>query len=481
MALLLGIDQGTSGTTAVAYDERLKPLGRAHRDLRPRLPGPGLVEHDGTLLLESIVETSAEALRAARNAHADAVGLANQGETTLAWDAGTGIPLSPAIAWLDERTQPLLDEFRQDGRAALVERLSRLPLDTYFSASKMTWLLQQDEVASARANGRLRLGTTDAFFRERLCGRAATDAATASRTQLLDLERVAWSAELCEAFSVPVEALPPIEPTTGSLGYLQSGPLTGALVDQQAALAGHACFALGEAKCTFGTGCFLLTNAGELLPSGSSGLLPTIAWTVDRTTTYALDGGVLTAGSALDWLVAIGLLRSPQEADAVAGSVPDAAGVMFVPALSGLGAPWWRREARASFTGISAVTDTGHLVRAVLEGIALRVRDIVEAGSAAGVPPLAVLRVDGGLSSSDLLMQTQADVLGVPVERARDRESTARGAAALAGLGAGILAEPEELVTLLPEPERFEPRWADERRAETYARWRLLLEREERA
>lgn len=458
------------------YDETLVPLAEAHRELRPTYPGPGLVEHDAEALLESIVEASAAALRAAAVDRVDAVGLSNQGETTVAWDAKTGKPLAPAIVWQDRRTEAILYELRASGGAETIEARSRLPLDPYFSAPKMAWLLRQQPVQQAARQGRLRLGTTDAFFRARLAGHAATDPATASRTQLLDLERLDWDEELCAAFGVPLESLPPIEPTAAALGELEGRPFTAAIVDQQAALAGQACFTPGQAKCTYGTGCFLLSNAGETAPTGGGGLLPTVAWTLAGRTSYALDGGVLAAGSALTWLVSVGLLRSAQDADAVAGSVADAGGVHFLPALQGLGAPWWRSNARGTFAGISGATQPGHLVRSVLEALAFRVRDIVEAGERLGIGRLRALRVDGGLTASAALMQAQADILGIPIERAINPELTALGVAALAGIGAGVLAGPEAVAACLPEPETIEPRWPDDRREEAYARWRVFLE-----
>ena len=476
MALLLGIDQGTSGTRSVVYDDALTPLADAYRACPPTVPHPGHVEHDAERLLEHVRQTAREALAKVGATRADAVGLANQGETAVAWDHGSGRPLAPAIVWQDRRTEPLLDALRRGGAAAGVERDSRLPLDPYFTSSKLQWLLAQPGVRAARERGTLRLGTSDAFRRARMTGEHATDPATASRTQLLDLHAVSWHPGLCDAFGVPVELLPAITPTCGPHGETDAGPLWAAVTDQQAALAGNGCFAPGEAKCTYGTGCFLLTNTGAACGDSSGGLLPTIAWQLDGVTTYATDGGVLSAASCLDWLVEIGVLSSARQADAVAGTVADAGGVCFLPALAGLGAPWWRSGSRGVFAGLSGATRPGHLVRAVLDALAFRVCDIVEAGRRSGVA-LDHLRADGGLTASAVLMQRQADVLGVPVHRAPDPELTALGAAALAGLGAGIIASTDAVVSRLAAPEVFTPRWTQDHRAASYAEWLAFLER----
>ena len=479
---LVGIDQGTTGTRTVVYDERLRPVADSYREIRQHYPRPGWVEHDPDELVESVVSTVAEALEAAGSPEVEAVGLANQGETTVAWDASSGRPLARAIVWQDRRTEPILASLRERGLAEELERRSGLPLDPYFSSSKMTWLLDQQPVREAAAAGRLRLGTSDAYLRERLTGRHATDPATASRTQLLDLAAVGWDERLAEVFGVPLATLPAIEPTAGALGDLRAPgwpralPLRAAIVDQQAALAGHACFEPGSAKCTYGTGCFLLSNAGDEAPPGGHGLLPTLAWTLDGHTSYALDGGVLAAGTCVNWLVSIGLLDAAKEADAVADTVETSGGVRFLPAFSGLGAPWWRSEARGVFAGVTAGTERGHLVRAVLDGIAFRVRDIVEAGARLSGERPTALRVDGGLTGSRVLMQTQADLLGIPLLRAAHAEMTALGAAALAGIGAGVIGGPEELVELLPDPELIEPARGGVSRDEAYAGWLAFLE-----
>jgi glycerol kinase len=428
-------------------------------------------------LLDSVVAVAAAAVGRAGVSRVDAVGLANQGETTVAWDARSGEPLAPAIVWQDRRTEAFLADLAAGGSGAEIERASRLPLDPYFSAAKIAWLLQQPPVAAAAAAGRLRIGTTDAFFRARLTGRFETEPATASRTQLLDLEALAWHPDLCRAFGVDRATLPTIVATAAELGDTAVGPLRAAIVDQQAALAGQGCFEKGEAKCTYGTGCFLLVNTGSALPRSTGGLLPTVAWTLADETAFALDGGVLSAGTVVDWLASIGLLPAPEELDRLAASVADSGGVRLLPALAGMGAPWWRGSARGVLAGLGTGTEGGHIARAALEGIAFAVRDLVEAAAAATGTALPRLRVDGGLARSRALLQAQADVLGIPLLLARHRESTALGVAALAGLSLGVFAAPEEVVSLLPDPERIEPVWSEDRRQEAYANWRQFAER----
>lgn len=475
MTLLLGIDQGTSGTRAVVYDGDLVAQAEAYQPLRPSHPRPGHVEHDAVELLESVRGAALEAVRRAGALRVDAVGLANQGETTVAWDSRTGEPYGPAIVWQDRRTAELLAELGRRGRAEEIERASRMPLDPYFSSSKISWLLRRPEIAVAARAARVRIGTTDSFFRDRLAGRFETDPATASRTQLLDLDRVAWHPDLCRAFGVPPEVLPQIVATQGDLGEVGVGPLCAAIVDQQAALAGQGCFAVGEAKCTYGTGCFLLVNAGSSLPTATNGLLPTIAWGGPESVVYALDGGVLSVGTAVDWLASIGLLSRPAELDAVASSVEDSAGLRFLPALAGAGAPWWRGSARGVLAGIGTGAEAGHIARATLEGVAFRVRDIVESATAATREPLRSLRVDGGLAQSRVLMQAQADVLGIPMELAGQREATALGAAALAGVSIGAFSGLEEVARLLPSPEVVAPTWSEDRRELAYADWKSFI------
>lgn len=477
-ALLLGIDQGTTGTKAMLFDARLRPLASAYRRVGRRQPRPGWVEQDPEELLASVLETAAEVSTEGPIA---ALGLANQGETVLAWEPG-GRPLGPAVVWQCRRSEPIVERLRRQGVEGEVRALSGLPLDAYFSSTKMTWLLEEVEpVAAAARAGRLRLGTTDAWLRERLGGEPATDPTTASRTQLMNLDTLEWDERLLEVFGVPREALPKIRPTASPqlgelrLGEVGAAPLRAGAVDQQAALAGQGCVAPGQVKCTYGTGCFVLGAAGPERPRSGEGLLPTVAWALDGGAEYALDGGVLTAGACVDWLVSLGLAQSPEEADRLAAEAGDTGGVRFLPALAGLGAPWWDAAARGVFAGLTEAAGAAQLCRAVLDGIAHRVADIVEAISAAAAPPAAI-RVDGGLTSSAYLMRAQADLLGIPLRKAVDAEATSRGVAALAAVGAGLLDGVRAIPALLDEAAEVAPTSDAAERAAARAAWREFVE-----
>ncbi len=484
--ITLGIDQGTSGTRTVAYQvekEGLREVADAYQKVQTSRPREGWVEQDPEALLASVVETVSEVAETVGWSQIAAVGLANQGETTVAWNAGAEQPLAPAIVWQDRRTEPLLDELREADLAERILERSGLPLDPYFSSSKMTWLLRHhDAVQTAADGGTLQLGTSDAYLRARLSGQSQTDPATASRTQLLDLDTLTWDDWLADTFGIEPARLPEVVPTAGQLGELKHPdwpralPLRAAIVDQQAALAGHGCFSAGQSKCTYGTGCFMLVNVGDTIPATDGRLLPTVAWTLNSHTDYALDGGVFTASAALDWLVDIGILDRAQDADEVAATVEDSGSVQFLPALAGLGAPWWRASAQGVIAGITGATRPGHIVRALLDGIAHRVCDIVEAVNAVSAEPLDRLRVDGGLTASRTLMQTQADLLGMPVDRSPAAEVTAFGAAGLAALGAGLIDDVAELRSLIPEPDVFTPRVDEDTRRGKREDWRGFLE-----
>jgi len=428
-------------------------------------------------VVESVRVTLAEVVAEVGAKRVAAVGLDNEGETVLAWDAGTLRPLAPAVVWSCRRSQPIVDRLAATAAADEVERLAGTAVDPYFSATKIRWLVEQvPAVAGAAAAGRLRTGTLDAYVQARLGGRAQTDASTAARTQLQALATPgAWNPRLCQIHGVDPDWLPAIGPSSGRLGSLSDGrhslPLHASLVDQTAALAGHGCFAPGQVKATYGTGIFVLATTGAEPPAGR-GLLPTVAWWADGFHAYALDGGVLSAGSAINWLRdGAGLLADPAESETLAASVPDTGGVRFLPALTGVGAPFWQSGARAAWTGISAHTTRAHLVRAVLESLAFRVRDVLTALAEAGHRP-AELRVDGGLTANRWFVQFQADVLGIPLRIAPTAESTALGAAGLAGVAAGLFgldaiaarATGGEVV----EPSAASAGWRDR----AYADWR---------
>jgi len=464
--MVIGIDQGTTGTTCVAYDDALRPVAQAYRALPTRYPRPGWVEQEPEDVVRSVVEAVGAVLGTVGGpARVDAVGLSNQGETVVAWDAGTGRALSPALVWSDRRGADVVARLERAGQAGRVRRETGLRLDAYFSAAKLAWLLEHDDAVRHAADaGRLRLGTLDTWLGWRLGGgRALTDHSTASRTQLLSLRGGVWEPELLSLFGVPATALAEVRPSIGPRGELAHPswggalPWTASLVDQPAALAGNACFDQGDVKATYGTGCFVLVNAGADAPAPPEGLLASIAWSDGQRRVYALDGGVFTAGTAITWLRSIGLIAGAEETASLAASVTGTGGVRFLPAITGLGAPWWDGDARGAFTGITAGTTRAHLVRAVLDAVAFRVRDVLEAAWASGTPRPPALRVDGGLARNGYLMQRQADLLGIPVERNVHIEATAAGTAALAAVGAGIFGY-EDIRARLPAVERYEPR-----------------------
>jgi glycerol kinase len=428
---ILAIDQGTSATKALVVGPGGEVLGSGEVPVHPRsVPGSG-VEQDPEALYASVIGAGLAAMAAAR-APVHAVALANQGETVLAWDRRTGRPLTPAIVWQDRRSAGICA--RLAGSAGRLAEITGLRLDPYFAAPKMTWLrenLTTDGVVT----------TTDSWLLARLGAGYLTDAATASRTLLLDLDAVAWSAEACAAFGVDQAALPEVADCAGIAGETAAFgpplPVAGIAVDQQAALLAEGCLTAGEAKCTYGTGAFLLATTGPDAMRSTAGLSASVAWRLAGESTYCLDGQVYTAGAAIRWLTEIGLLSQPADLDAVAGSVPDSGGVIFLPALAGLGAPHWRPDARGAFHGLGLGTSRAHLVRAVAEGIAASVALLARSVAADTAVPLAALRVDGGLARSRLLVQAQADLLQLPVQVCRSPDATALGVAALARLGVG--------------------------------------------
>lgn len=478
--MILGIDQGTSGTSVLAFDQGFHAVARAYRPVHSHHPRPGWVEQDPQEIIQTVVEAVAEVLSKVGGAKViQAAGLTNQGESVLAWDKLTGQPLTPVIVWSDRRAASIAEELRQKGHAGRVRQLTGLELSDYFCASKYAWLLRNDwGVQKAAKEGRLCLGTLDTWLALGLSGQPWSDQSTASRTQLVYLHSGEWDQELLEIFAIPPEALPTVRPSLGQWGSLAHPewrgelPWFASLVDQPAALAGNGCFRPGELKITYGTGCFALVNAGDSVPGAGEALLASIAWSDPQHKTYALDGGVFTAATAVNWLVELGLANNPEHTSELAQASSEKS-VRFLPAFTGLGAPWWDAKARGVFAGLTAGTTRADLVRAVLDSLASRVRDIVEAMQAAGIPRPQVLRVDGGLSNSRYLMQRQADLLGIPIERSGQSEATAFGAAILAASAAG-------LVDLDRVPfsvqQRFEPQLAESAREEEYAAWLAWLE-----
>lgn len=446
---ILALDQGTTGTKAYVWrDGRITALGgRTHRQIRPR---PGWVEHDPLELLDHLRSLIAAAGPCAL------AGLANQGETVVAWDALTGAPLHNAIVWQDDRTAPAIARLREQGVEALTLSRAGLPLDPYFAAARLRWLLDHAEGAAAlHRAGRLRLGTSDAFFLHRLTGHCATDVSTASRTSLMDLRRLRWDKELCAAFGVPVECLPEIRPTTGDFGALPGGArLVASAVDQQAALFGHGCTEPGDIKITFGTGAFALGLTPDIPAAGQAdGLLPTCAWQLgDAAPRYAVDGGILTAGAAVEWLGGVGLLSDYAALDGFTGPSALERGIAFVPALAGLGCPHWDRTARGCWLGLDLATSPADLRRAVLEGVALRAAELVRAmGMRLG--GTRRIAVDGGLSRSDAFIRFLAAAIGAPVEVAGDADVTALGILHLCLAASGQAARPRTEGWRLVEPD----------------------------
>jgi glycerol kinase len=481
---VLAIDQGTSATKALLAGPGGEVLGRAEVPVRTRSVGADGVEADPEELFGSVVEAGRRALAAAASATggagAGAVALANQGETVLAWDRRTGRPLTPAIVWQDRRSAGVCA--RLADRGAELTALTGLPLDPYFAAPKMTWL-RENLAQSISGDGVVT--TTDTWLLHRLGAGYVTDAATASRTMLLDLDRAAWSETACAAFGLDPAALPTVTDCAGVAGETtmfggnpagRSLPVAGIAVDQQAALLAEGCLAAGDAKCTYGTGAFLLVTTGSRAARSGAGLSSSVAWRLAGQVTYCLDGQVYTAGSALRWLTETGLLDGPGALDATGGSVQDTGGVTFVPALAGLGAPYWAPDARGVLAGLHLGTTRGHIVRAVAEGIAASVALLVTAAVADLGRPLTSLRVDGGLTRSRLLMQAQADLLQVPVLVCRTPDATALGVAALARLGTGDAGSVAEALGPAEVETTVEPAITADQAAERMAVFRSAID-----
>ena len=475
---LVGIDEGTSAVKAILFDDDLRPLREARREKPLHHPRPGWVEQDPEAIVEAVVAAVAEVLADAPG-EVTACGLDHQGESVLAWERESGKPLTPVVTWQDKRSQEVLDRLEAEGGADAIRSASGLPLDPYFSAGKIAWLLEHDEaVARAAGEENLRIGTVDSFLCDRLGAGFRTDPSTASRTQLGAPE---WDETLLDAFGVERGLLPEIADTAGDLGTLRHPswpvelPLRARCVDQQAALAGAGCVEPGRTKATYGTGVFVLANVGAERPAPSAGLVPTVAWRVRGEIEWALDGGVFTAGALLEWLSRdLGLAADAPALAQLASEVDDSGGVRVLPALAGIGAPWWRPSARAVIAGLTAGARPAHVARAALESIAWRVADIVEAIGAQS--HVEVLRVDGGLTRDPLLLQLQANASGVPVERGAV-DATATGAAALAAVGAGLWPTTASIAERVPTGDRFEVRLDAASRDAARTRWREFVMR----
>jgi glycerol kinase len=475
--LILGIDEGTTAVKAALFDEHLRPVREARRDKVNRHPRPGWVEQDGEEVLAAVVDAVAELLADAPG-EVVACGIDHQGESVLAWDRRTGRPLTPIVVWSDKRSQEVLDRLGSDEEE--IQARSGLPFDPYFSAAKLAWLLEHDDaVAQALDAGTLRMGTVDSFLCDRLGAGFATDASTASRTQLHTLGTPGFDPWLCARFGVPFDVLAHVRESVGELGTLRHPswpvdlPLRAQVVDQQAALAGAGCVAPGRVKATYGTGVFILAHVGDEVPRPAGGLLPTVAWRIGERTEYAIDGGVFAAGSMLEWLCReLGVAADPPALSALARAADGSAGALVLPALQGVGAPWWRPDARAVIAGLHAGTTGANVARAALEGIAWRVADVVAA--IRDTVAVESLRVDGGLTNEPLMLQLQADAIGTPVE-AGGADATVAGSAALAAVGAGVIGSLAKAAELLPVDRRVEPRRDGAWRAAEHERWRAFV------
>ncbi|MEX1245611.1 MAG: glycerol kinase GlpK [Thermoanaerobaculia bacterium] len=487
------IDQGTTGTRCILFDLEGRPSAAAYREHRQIFPQPGWVEHDPLEIQERVDEVIFEALRAAPPGHVVAIGVTNQRETVVAWDARDGRPASNAIVWQDMRTAAECRVAIERGWEEDVRARSGLPISTYFSATKIRWLYDNvREVRELAASGHLLLGTMDTWVIWNLTGGPrggahVTDPTNASRTLLCNIADLQWDPVLFERFGVPWKALPAIRPSIAREPYGHTPaegpfgsriPVCGNLGDQQAALAGQGCFAAGEAKNTYGTGSFLLEHVGENPVPSSFGLLSTAACAGPGERAYALEGSVAVSGAAVQWLRDnLGLIGSAAETEAIASSVSDSGGVYFVPAFSGLFAPHWDMRARGAIVGLTRFANRAHLVRATLEAICFQSREVADAMAADSGRPLSVLKVDGGASANNFLMQLQADVLGIPVVRPVVSETTALGAAYAAGLAVGAFESFGQLRRLWKADRTFEPGWDEDRRESAFRGWKRAVER----
>ncbi|HTP26185.1 MAG TPA: glycerol kinase GlpK [Anaeromyxobacteraceae bacterium] len=487
-AYVMAIDQGTTGTTALILDKRLAIRAKANVEFRQIFPKPGWVEHDLEDIWGSVHAAVQRALREAglRATEMNAIGIANQRETTALWDRRSGKPFHNAIVWQDRRTADMCASLKAEGQQDAIREKTGLVLDPYFSATKLRWLLDNVRGARDKAEaGHIAFGTMDSFLLFRLTSGAVhvTDVSNASRTLLMDLRSCEWDESMLETFDVPRAVLPEIRSSSEVYGStrnvrgLPDGiPICGIAGDQQAALFGQACFEPGDAKCTYGTGAFLLQNVGPEPVVSTHGLLSTVAWRIGLETTYALEGSAFIAGAAVQWMRdQLKLIDKSAEIEALAKTVKDSGELVFVPALAGMGAPHWKPEARGLIAGIHRGTNAGHLARALLEGIGLQIYDLAEAMMKDAGRAAPAFRVDGGASANDLLMQFQADMLGLPVERPRMIETTALGAAFLAGLAAGFWPSRDEIGKSFKIGKRFEPKMKPEERERYLAKWRRAV------
>ena len=486
---VLALDQGTTSSRALVFDRGARVLSVSRRPTSQHFPSPGWVNQDAVEIWDTTLEVAREALLRTGITARDvaAIGIANQRETLIVWDRATGNPVSPAIVWQSRQSHPQVAALEARGMGATYQSVTGLVPDAYFTATKLAWLLEERPELRIRAEaGELLAGTVDTWLIWNLTGGLshATDPSNASRTMLFDIRSLDWSPELLRDLAIPRPVLPTIVPSAGAFGHSAPElfgtaiPLTGVAGDQQAALFGQTCFDPGEGKNTYGTGAFLLMNTGQQPRPSAHRLLTTIAWQIGEAVTYALEGAVYVSGAAVEWLRdGLGLIASPRDVEALAGSVSDSGSVVVVPALTGLGAPYWDSAARGVILGLTRGSTAAHIARATLEAMAFQTRDVAEAMVADSGIPLSSLRVDGGAARNDLLMQIQADLLGVPVVRPRNVETTAVGAAFLAGLGRGFWPSQTALGERWEIDRVFEPAIGTDERDQRYATWRRAIER----
>lgn len=452
-ACVIAIDAGTTGVRARSVHRDGRPPVAEYREFGQHFPQPGWVEHDADEILRAVIDVTASVIAAVGAESVVAIGITNQRETVVAWDRRTGRPHGRAIVWQDRRTAAECERLEADGHLPLIRERTGLVLDPYFSGTKFARMISDRSIPT---DDNLALGTIDSWLLWHLTGGTvhATDVSNASRTMLFDIRARAWDPDLCDLLGVPIGALPEVRPSSGRFGVtsddsgLPSGiPISGIAGDQQAALFGQACLRPGMAKNTYGTGSFVLMNVGDACPPPTDGMLTTIAWELaDGTVAYALEGAIFVTGAAIQWLRdGLGIIDNAPEVGELAASVPDSGGVVIVPAFTGLGSPWWDPHARGTICGLTRGSTAAHLARATIESIAYQTRDVVDAMTQASGVPIRDLRVDGGAAVMDLLMQFQADQLGAIVQRPVDRETTALGAARLAGLAEGLWASPQDL------------------------------------
>ena len=487
---VLALDQGTTSSRAIVFDAAGDVVASQGHEFKQYYREPGWVEHDPNEIWDSQLRAARGALARAKIRPEDlsAVGLTNQRETTVVWDRETGRPIHPAIVWQSRQTVALCEEMKRRGLEPMVRERTGLVIDAYFSATKLAFILEQVEGARERARrGELAFGTIDSWLIWKLTGGRvhATDYSNASRTMLYDIAKLRWDPELLELLEIPAQILPEVRDSSGSFGETAaeifggvSVPIAGVAGDQQAALFGQTCFEEGSAKNTYGTGCFMLMNTGAKPRFSDSGLLSTIAWGIGGKVEYALEGSVFIAGAAVQWLRdELGLLHSAAESEALARSVPDTGGVYVVPAFTGLGAPYWDPDARGTIVGLTRGTSRAHVVRATLEAIAYQSTDLLRCFERDVGAKAFQLQVDGGASANDFLMQFQADVMGVSVRRPKVLETTALGAAYLAGLATGFWESKKQIAKNWQEDRYFEPQISEARREELYGGWLRAVER----